>query len=255
MKTAQTNGDTIDKRVVPSDERFKTVFKSPLTVPASKAVASTSTLPVKRSIHFEENVNTTFKNPLQTSSNLKKRKCRDAKENDKAKKTLKPRVVNNADHEDLIARLLSKPFKVPIPDYVSDGHGNRSLGVKRSIVRRALHDPFACNALVLYTPPPEAADDPKKLDKSKVLVHVVVDPVVGNILRPHQRAGVQFMYECVTGAKGEFCGCIMADEVIFSRICDQINTHIFFLLIFFFIYLYLFIYSFYIIVLVHCRWD
>ena len=41
----------------------------------------------------------------------------------------------------------------------------------------ALHDPEAPNALVVYTPPEDAKDE----------VHVVVDPVLGDILRPHQR--------------------------------------------------------------------
>lgn len=120
-------------------------------------------------------------------------------------------------YEALLANLLSRPFKVPIPDYVPDTHGNKCLGMRRTFVRRALHDPCACNALVLYTPPEEQlkqTEHSKLLqDKTKVLVHVVVDPVVGNILRPHQREGVRFMYDCVTGAKGEFHGCIMADEV------------------------------------------
>ena len=34
------------------------------------------------------------------------------------------------------------------------------------------------------------------------------------MLRPHQREGVKFMYDCVTGIKIEgFFGCIMADEM------------------------------------------
>lgn len=118
-----------------------------------------------------------------------------------------------SDHEDLIAKILSRPFKVPIPDYVPDSHGNRCLGLKRSIIRRALHDPYACNALVVYTPPELSQHDKIHVDRSKILVHVVVDPVLGNILRPHQREGVKFMYDCVTGAKGDFYGCIMADEM------------------------------------------
>lgn len=81
--------------------------------------------------------------------------------------------------------------------------------------QRALHDPTACNALVLYSPPQVILTQHEQLtvDKSKILVHVVVDPVLGNILRPHQREGVKFMYDCVTGAKGSFQGCIMADEM------------------------------------------
>lgn len=143
-------------------------------------------------------------------SSRKKRKCRDTKENEKQ---LRPRANLSSDHEDLITKLLSKPFKVPILNYVSDGHGNRCLGLKRTVFRRALHDPCACNALVLYTPPELPLSEQIKVDKTKILVHVVVDPVLGNILRPHQREGVRFMYDCVIGTKGDFNGCIMADEV------------------------------------------
>lgn len=50
--------------------------------------------------------------------------------------------------------------------------------------------------------------------RSKQLVHVVIDPILCNILRPHQREGVKFMYECVTGKRIEGAyGCIMADEM------------------------------------------
>ncbi|SRR5258708_1890527 len=49
---------------------------------------------------------------------------------------------------------------------------------------------------------------------------IVVDPVIAKKLRPHQREGVTFMYECVMGMRkhdGE--GCILADEM-----CDGILT-------------------------------
>lgn len=46
------------------------------------------------------------------------------------------------------------------------------------------------------------------------MVPVVVDPVIGNKLRPHQREGVTFMYESVMGMKKhEGHGCILADEM------------------------------------------
>lgn len=157
-----------------------------------------------------------FKSPLGESPQPK-RKCREeAKKENRCIAPTRP-VQSMAAYEELVAKLLSRPFKVPIPDYVPDTHGNKCLGLRRTIVRRALHDPLACNALVLYTPPEEQTKTTQHTlllgDKSKVLVHVVVDPVVGNILRPHQREGVKFMYDCVTGAKGDFQGCIMADEV------------------------------------------
>lgn len=153
-----------------------------------------------------------YKNPFGDSPQPK-RKCREErKENRKIEPTRSKLSVDA--YEELIKNVLNRPFKVPIPDYVPDTHGNKCLGLRRSVIRRALHDPFTCNALVLFVPPEMNENDRVKMDKSKIIVHVVVDPVVGNILRPHQREGVRFMYECVTGAKGDFNGCIMADEVI-----------------------------------------
>ena len=50
-------------------------------------------------------------------------------------------------------------------------------------------------------------------------MHVVVDPILGNKLRPHQIEGVQFLYNSVMGQQIEgHNGCIMADEVRKSRV-------------------------------------
>ncbi|XP_059612312.1 DNA repair and recombination protein RAD54-like [Phlebotomus argentipes] len=150
--------------------------------------------------------NGTFKSPL-TEAPKRPRRCNETENKSP------PAKMSLSDHEAMIAMILKRPFKVPIPDYIPDSYGNRSLGVKRSVIRRALHDPFACNALIMFTPAELSQHDKIHVDKSKILVHVVVDPVLGNILRPHQREGVKFMYDCVTGAKGDFHGCIMADEM------------------------------------------
>lgn len=118
-----------------------------------------------------------------------------------------------SEHEEFIRKILSQPFKIPIPNY-QGGYNSRALGIRRSGVRRALHDPEEPNALVLYTPPVLSAHEKLKVDADKQLVHVVVDPVLCDILRPHQREGVRFMYECVTGVRIENAyGCIMADEM------------------------------------------
>ncbi|KAB1268139.1 DNA repair and recombination protein RAD54-like [Camelus dromedarius] len=115
--------------------------------------------------------------------------------------------------EAFIRSILSKPFKIPIPNYQGP-LGSRALGLKRAGVRRALHDPLEEGALVLYEPPPLSAHDQLKLDKEKLPVHVVVDPVLSKVLRPHQREGVKFLWECVTSRRipGSH-GCIMADEM------------------------------------------
>lgn len=49
-----------------------------------------------------------------------------------------------------------------------------------------MYDPFEPNALVLYNPP-ELSEHEKLKNDLKAPVHVVVDPVLCNILRPHQR--------------------------------------------------------------------
>uniref|UniRef100_A0A665T022 RAD54 like n=1 Tax=Echeneis naucrates TaxID=173247 RepID=A0A665T022_ECHNA len=125
----------------------------------------------------------------------------------------RPASMDGDKHEAFIRSILSKPFKIPIPNYTGS-LGIRVLGLKRAGVRKALHDPYAEDALVLYDPPTLSAHDLIKADKEKLPVHVVVDPVLGKVLRPHQREGVKFLWECVTGRRisGSY-GCIMADEM------------------------------------------
>ena len=75
-----------------------------------------------------------------------------------------------------------------------------NLGVERKeIVKSPRYDPNAPGALVL---------------SRAGLVPVVVDPHLGKQLRPHQREGVQFMYDCLLGVRQfEGNGCILADEM------------------------------------------
>ncbi|XP_069183393.1 DNA repair and recombination protein RAD54-like isoform X1 [Procambarus clarkii] len=115
-------------------------------------------------------------------------------------------------HENFIRTILAKPFKIPIPNYISQGF--RSLGVRRSGVRRPLHDPDEPNALVLFRPATLSAHEKLTTNLEKQEVAVVVDPMLAAVLRPHQREGVKFMYDCVTGKQiEENYGCIMADEM------------------------------------------
>lgn len=116
-------------------------------------------------------------------------------------------------HEEIIRRLLNKPFKIPIPNYQPSSYG-KSLGLKRSGARQPLHDPFEENSLVLYEPPELSEHDKLTMDASQSPVHVVVDPMLCKVLRPHQREGVKFMYDCVTGVTiPNSYGVIMADEM------------------------------------------
>lgn len=63
------------------------------------------------------------------------------------------------------------------------------------------HDPSASDAIVLTHPP-------------KGTVDVVVDPILARHLRPHQKEGVRFLYECIMGLKTfNGNGAILADEM------------------------------------------
>ncbi|KAK2168719.1 hypothetical protein NP493_1222g00037 [Ridgeia piscesae] len=91
---------------------------------------------------------------------------------------------------------------------------SRALGIRRQGSRQPLHDPYEEGALVLYAPPERSAHDLLKQELESLPVHVVVDPALTRVLRPHQREGVKFMYDCVTGQQIENnFGCIMADEM------------------------------------------
>ncbi|KEF57020.1 uncharacterized protein A1O9_07210 [Exophiala aquamarina CBS 119918] len=68
------------------------------------------------------------------------------------------------------------------------------------------HDPNAAGSLVFKRP--------HRVPAGRQVVDVVLDPAVGQHLRPHQREGVKFLYECVMGLRdfnGQ--GCILADDM------------------------------------------
>jgi len=60
-----------------------------------------------------------------------------------------------------VRKLLSKPFKIPIPGYRLSG---RVLGVRLSGPRRPLHDPDEPNALIVYSPPELSEHERLKVD-------------------------------------------------------------------------------------------
>ncbi|UIZ23184.1 hypothetical protein KXD40_003938 [Peronospora effusa] len=54
-------------------------------------------------------------------------------------------------------------------------------------------------------------------------VKVVVPEIVGNFLRPHQREGVQFMFDCVCQVRGfDGQGCILADDMGLGKTLQSI---------------------------------
>ncbi|KAL2858194.1 SNF2 family N-terminal domain-containing protein [Aspergillus pseudodeflectus] len=78
------------------------------------------------------------------------------------------------------------------------------------------HDPKQPGALIMQRP--------DSVPKGRRIVDVVVDPLLGKHLRPHQREGVKFLYECVMGMRsfnGE--GAILADDMGLGKTLQTIT--------------------------------
>jgi len=151
----------------------------------------------------------------ESEGNKRKNKRPNTGSNVPPRSPMADRSNNATSHEDMVKSILNRPFKVPIPGYKGSS-GGKTLGIRRDVGKRALHDPDEPGALVLFTPQPTPPPPPggKPPDPSLQEVHVVVDPILSNILRPHQREGVKFLWECVSGVRipGSY-GAIMADEM------------------------------------------
>ncbi|PPQ89571.1 LOW QUALITY PROTEIN: hypothetical protein CVT25_012242 [Psilocybe cyanescens] len=116
-----------------------------------------------------------------------------------------------------------------------DFYGSMKQKVKKSlpmITHKALsfrlednsHDPNAPESLVMKAPTKEHI---KRYNKKNLpVVDVVVDPIISRKLRPHQREGLKFLYECVMGLrKHEGQGCILADEMGLGKTL-QVGSHL-----------------------------
>ena len=93
----------------------------------------------------------------------------------------------------MIRKLLNKPFKIPIPNYVASSYG-KSLGLKRSGARQPLHDPYEENALVVYEPPELSEHEKMKIDLNSHPVHVVIDPLLSKVKIHHHIGYLHVFY-------------------------------------------------------------
>ncbi|RMZ78364.1 hypothetical protein DV738_g3845, partial [Chaetothyriales sp. CBS 135597] len=83
-----------------------------------------------------------------------------------------------------------------------------SIKCQQSVVDvpKPRYDPDVRGALVFRRP--------KELSPGRQIIDVVLDPALGKRLHAHQKEGVQFMYECVSGLRDpNRQGCILADEM------------------------------------------
>ncbi len=103
---------------------------------------------------------------------------------------------------------------------------NMAAPVSRSS-QTAFRNPLKGNAVLpqvpsekpipMFSPNAEGAlvfSRPNSVPKGRQIVDVVLDPRLSKLLRPHQREGVKFLYECVMGIRDyDGQGCILADDM------------------------------------------
>ncbi|WWC86136.1 uncharacterized protein L201_001007 [Kwoniella dendrophila CBS 6074] len=78
----------------------------------------------------------------------------------------------------------------------------------------ALFNPNAEGAVVMPRPPEKLLMEMRKKNPDLDVVDVVIDPILGTLLRQHQKEGVKFLYSCVMGyTAAEAEGCILADDM------------------------------------------
>ena len=98
-----------------------------------------------------------------------------------------------------ISRASQTAFRNPMKD-------NATLPQVPSEKPIPMFDPNTEGALVFAKP--------KSAPKGRQIVDVVLDPRLSKHLRPHQREGVKFLYECVMGLRDyDGQGCILADDM------------------------------------------
>ncbi|WJX54532.1 DNA-dependent ATPase protein rad54 [Trifolium repens] len=80
--------------------------------------------------------------------------------------------------------------------------------------------PPGIDPLILWHPPPD--EEPSN---SNNFTTISVDPLLVRFLRPHQREGVQFMFDCVAGLcdTPDVYGCILADDMGLGKTLQSIT--------------------------------
>ncbi|KAF3681227.1 Protein CHROMATIN REMODELING 25 [Capsicum annuum] len=159
------------------------------------------------------------------------------------RQSLLPRVYSVTD----AAANLRKPFKPPS----SNGYSTTNEHLARRLCARKRFVPWGSTSPTLIAitnrlKAPEAAEidaveenlelppgveplvlwQPEEIaEEGYSVVSITVDPLLVRFLRPHQREGVQFMFDCVSGALSTFNinGCILADDMGLGKTLQSIT--------------------------------
>jgi DNA repair and recombination protein RAD54B len=115
----------------------------------------------------------------------------------------------------VITKTVFKPFSVPAK------FGTKFASPARDLHSRPMFDVSRPDALVLPRPPFDRIRQPST---NAVITDVIVDPHLSKQLRPHQRAGVVFLYRSVMGFNDEGSrGAILADEMGLGKTLQTIT--------------------------------
>ncbi|XP_007488180.2 DNA repair and recombination protein RAD54B isoform X2 [Monodelphis domestica] len=108
------------------------------------------------------------------------------------------------------SQITQKPFSNPVKNICKSNTEEKNIDDSSNFKPR--HDPYAQNSFVM--PRPDKSHQWIFNKNCLPLVDVVVDPYLVHHLRPHQKEGIVFLYECVMGMRmnGRF-GAILADEM------------------------------------------
>ncbi|KAH0880328.1 hypothetical protein HID58_067722, partial [Brassica napus] len=151
---------------------------------------------------------------------------------------LLPRVLSVSEG----AAVCRKPFKPPCSHgYNTTGQLSRRLSARKRFVPWGSSSPVV---VVLPTKLNESTTIEKdeeeevvslppeveplvlwQLDESDDAMRISVHPLLVRFLRPHQREGVQFMFDCVSGLHGSenINGCILADDMGLGKTLQSIT--------------------------------
>ncbi|KAI6677932.1 hypothetical protein NL676_038728 [Syzygium grande] len=160
------------------------------------------------------------------------------------RQALLPRVLSVTEG----AAVCRKPFKPPCADGYDDRTGrlHRRLSARKRFVPWGSSRPVFVEVTNRLNVLPSAAErdvEDEKVDlppgveplvlwqpedsevASGSAVSIEVDPLLVRFLRPHQREGVQFMFECVSGLCGNASinGCILADDMGLGKTLQSIT--------------------------------
>ncbi|KAG6482364.1 hypothetical protein ZIOFF_058995 [Zingiber officinale] len=155
-----------------------------------------------------------------------------------------PRILSVSDG----AAVARKPFKPPCSKRYKDQNDelSRRLWARKRFVPWGSSAPRRPLVAIDYIqhPPSINSDDPERedqllppgieplilwqadgTDKTNDLPQIEVDALLVRYLRPHQREGVQFMFECVSGLSGSdgVSGCILADDMGLGKTLQSIT--------------------------------